>query len=98
KSIIAGEIAMLVVVAFMLLYYRLPGLAASLALIVYALIALAIFKMIPITLTLAGIAGFILSVGMAVDAKILIFERMTEELRSGKTIAASIRAGEDRAC
>jgi preprotein translocase subunit SecD len=97
KSIVAGEIAMLVVIAFMLLYYRLPGLAASLALIIYALVTLAIFKLIPVTLTLAGIAGFILSVGMAVDANILIFERMKEELRSGKTIAASIRAGEDRA-
>jgi preprotein translocase subunit SecD len=97
KSIVAGEIAMLVVVAFMLLYYRLPGLAASLALIVYALLTLAIFKLIPVTLTLAGIAGFILSVGMAVDANILIFERMKEELRSGKTVAAAIRAGEDRA-
>jgi preprotein translocase subunit SecD len=97
KSIVAGEIALVVVVAFMLLYYRLPGLAASCALIVYSLVTLSIFKLIPVTLTLAGIAGFILSVGMAVDANILIFERMKEELRSGKTIAAAIRAGEDRA-
>jgi preprotein translocase subunit SecD len=97
RSIVAGELALLVVILFMLLYYRLPGLAASAALIVYALITLAIFKLIPVTLTLAGIAGFILSVGMAVDANILIFERMKEELRSGKTIAAAIRAGEDRA-
>jgi preprotein translocase subunit SecD len=97
KSIAAGEVALLVVIAFMLLYYRLPGLAASGALIVYSLITLSIFKLIPVTLTLAGIAGFILSVGMAVDANILIFERMKEELRSGKTIAAAIRAGEDRA-
>jgi preprotein translocase subunit SecD len=97
KSIVAGEIALIVVVAFMLMYYRLPGAAASLALIVYSLITLALFKTIPVTLTLAGIAGFILSVGMAVDANILIFERMKEELRSGKTIAAAIRAGEDRA-
>jgi len=97
KSIVAGEIAMLVVIAFMLLYYRLPGLAASGALIIYMLITLSVFKLIPVTLTLAGIAGFILSVGMAVDANILIFERMREELRSGKTIAAAIRAGEDRA-
>src|SRR6266851_2129926 len=86
KSIVAGEVALIVVVAFMLMYYRLPGLAASSALIVYSLVALAIFKLIPVTLTLAGIAGFILSVGMAVDANILIFERMKEELRSGKTI------------
>src|SRR5436190_5566941 len=97
KSIVAGEIALIVVIAFMLLYYRLPGLSASGALIVYSLVTLAIFKLIPVTLTLAGIAGFILSVGMAVDANILIFERMKEELRSGKTIAAAIRAGEDRA-
>jgi preprotein translocase subunit SecD len=97
KSVVAGELAMLVVVAFMLLYYRLPGLAASGALLVYALVTLSVFKLIPVTLTLAGIAGFILSVGMAVDANILIFERMKEELRSGKTIAAAIRAGEDRA-
>ncbi len=97
KSIIAGELALVVVVLFMLLYYRLPGLAASAALIVYSLATLAIFKLIPVTLTLAGIAGFILSVGMAVDANILIFERMKEELRSGKTLAAAIRAGEDRA-
>jgi preprotein translocase subunit SecD len=97
KSIVAGEIALIVVIAFMLLYYRLPGLSASFALIIYSLITLAIFKLIPVTLTLAGIAGFILSVGMAVDANILIFERMKEELRSGKTIAAAIRAGEDRA-
>jgi preprotein translocase subunit SecD len=97
KSIMAGEIAMLVVILFMLLYYRLPGVASAFALIVYSLITLAIFKLIPVTLTLAGIAGFILSVGMAVDANILIFERMKEELRSGKTIAAAIRSGEDRA-
>jgi preprotein translocase subunit SecD len=97
KSIIAGELALLVVILFMLLYYRLPGLAASCALIIYALVTLSVFKLIPVTLTLAGIAGFILSVGMAVDANILIFERMKEELRSGKTIAAAIRAGEDRA-
>src|SRR5215471_14582499 len=97
KSIVAGELALVVVIAFMLLYYRLPGLAASGALLVYALVTLSVFKLIPVTLTLAGIAGFILSVGMAVDANILIFERMKEELRSGKTIAAAIRAGEDRA-
>jgi preprotein translocase subunit SecD len=97
KSVVAGELAMLVVIAFMLMYYRLPGLAASGALLVYALVTLSMFKLIPVTLTLAGIAGFILSVGMAVDANILIFERMKEELRSGKTIAAAIRSGEDRA-
>ena len=97
KSILAGELALLTVVFFMLLYYRLPGLAASAALLVYSLLTLSLFKLIPVTLTLAGIAGFILSLGMAVDANILIFERMKEELRSGKTLAAAIRAGEDRA-
>jgi preprotein translocase subunit SecD len=97
KSIDAGEIALVVVMLFMLLYYRLPGVAASGALLVYSLVTLALFKLIPITLTLAGVAGFILSLGMAVDANILIFERMKEELRSGKTLAAAIRAGEDRA-
>jgi preprotein translocase subunit SecD len=97
RSIVAGELALLVVILFMLLYYRLPGVAASGALIVYALLTMAVFKLVPVTLTLAGIAGFILSLGMAVDANILIFERMKEELRSGKTIAAAIRAGEDRA-
>ncbi|MBI2756665.1 MAG: protein translocase subunit SecD [Chloroflexi bacterium] len=97
KSILAGELAFLVVGLFMLIYYRLPGLAAVGALIVYGLISLATFKLVPITLTLAGIAGFILSLGMAVDANILIFERMKEELRSGKSLAAAIHAGEDRA-
>src|SRR5919199_1464404 len=73
KSIVAGELALLVVIAFMLLYYRLPGLAASGALLVYALVTLSIFKLIPVTLTLAGIAGFILSVGMAGGALTSIF-------------------------
>ena len=68
----------------MLIYYRLPGLIADLALIYYALVVLAIFRLIPVTLTLAGIAGFVLSVGMAVDANILIFERTKEELRLGQ--------------
>ena len=97
KSILAGEIAFMVVVLFMLLYYRLPGIAASAALFVYAVLTLAVFKLIPVTLTLAGIAAFILSLGMAVDANILIFERMKEELRSGKTLGAAVRSGEDRA-
>jgi preprotein translocase subunit SecD len=97
KSVIAGEIALLVVALFMVLYYRLPGLLASIALIIYALITLAIFKLIPVTLTLAGIAGFILSIGMAVDANILIFERMREEIRWGKGISQAIRAGFERA-
>ncbi len=97
KSIIAGEIGLAIVVLFMVIYYRLPGVLASAALMVYAALTMAEFKLIPVTLTLAGIAGFILSVGMAVDANILIFERMREELRSGKTLGAAIDAGFERA-
>ncbi len=97
KSIIAGEIGLAVVMLFMIFHYRLPGLLASAALIVYTLISLALFKLIPVTLTLAGIAAFILSVGMAVDANILIFERMHEEMRSGKTFGAALNAGFARA-
>jgi len=84
-------------VLFMLLYYRLPGAVASLALVVYALITFAIFKIVPVTLTLAGIAGFILSIGMAVDANVLIFARLKEEIRAGKTLAAAVEAGFDHA-
>jgi preprotein translocase subunit SecD len=97
KSLIAGQVALAIVAAFMILYYRIPGALASLALLVYTLVTLAIFKLIPVTLTLAGIAAFILSVGMAVDANILIFERMKEELRTGKGLAAAIDAGFGRA-
>jgi preprotein translocase subunit SecD len=97
RSIIAGEIGMAIVVLFMVIYYRLPGVLASGALGVYTLLAMAEFKLIPVTLTLAGIAGFILSIGMAVDANILIFERMREEMRAGKTLGAAIDAGFDRA-
>ena len=81
----------------MLLYYRLPGVVASFALIYYTIVVLAIFRLIPVTLTLAGIAGFVLSVGMAVDANILIFERMKEELRVGKSLPAAVEAGFNRA-
>lgn len=97
KSIIAGEIGLAIVVLFMVIYYRLPGVVASAALMGYSALTLAEFKLIPVTLTLAGIAGFILSVGMAVDANILIFERMKEEMRAGKTLGAAIDAGFDRA-
>jgi preprotein translocase subunit SecD len=86
-----------VVILFMLLYYRLPGFVADLALITYALLSLALFKLIPVVLTLPGIAGFILSIGMAVDANILIFERLKEELRSGKTLRQAIDLGWQRA-
>lgn len=97
KSLIAGLIGMLLIFVFMIFHYRLPGLMACFALIVYTLIALAIFKFIPVTLTLAGIAGFILSIGMAVDANILIFERMREEKRFGKTINQALEEGFERA-
>lgn len=97
KSVKAGIIGLSIVLFFMLLYYRLPGFVADIALIFYSLFAFAIFKSIPVTLTLPGIAGFILSIGMAVDANILIFERLKEELRSGKTLRAGIDAGFDRA-
>src|SRR5438093_10167409 len=81
----------------MLTYYRMLGVVAVMALVLYTLLVLSVFKLIPVTLTLAGIAGFILSIGMAVDANILIFERMKEELRTGKTVGAAIEAGFGRA-
>ncbi len=93
KSLIAGLIGLLAVCLFMIIYYRLPGVLAVLALIIYAIIILALFKLIPVTLTLAGVAGFILSVGMAVDANVLIFERFREELRGGKPLSAAIEVG-----
>jgi protein-export membrane protein SecD len=97
KSLKAGIWGFLAVLLFIILYYRLPGLVASLALLVYVAIVLAIFKLIPVTLTLAGIAGFILSIGMAVDANILIFERLKEELKAGKSLGGSIDEGFRRA-
>jgi preprotein translocase subunit SecD len=97
KSVLAGAIGLGIVILFMLFYYRLPGFIADLALITYALFSLALFKMIPVVLTLPGIAGFILSIGMAVDANILIFERLKEELRSGKTLRQAIDLGWQRA-
>ncbi len=97
KSVLAGAVGMLIVVLFMLIYYRLPGLLADAALVIYTMLVFALFKLIPVTLTLAGIAGFILSIGMAVDANILIFERMKEEMRAGKTLGAAIEAGFARA-
>lgn len=97
KSKIAGLIGIAIVMLFMIAFYRLPGLIADIALICYSLILFALFKTIPVTLTLAGIAGFILSIGMAVDANILIFERTKEELRAGRTLFTAINAGFDRA-
>jgi preprotein translocase subunit SecD len=97
QSLIAAFIGIGLVLAFMILHYRLPGLIASGALIYYAVVVLAIFRLIPVTLTLAGIAGFVLSVGMAVDANILIFERTKEELRTGKSLPLAVEAGFNRA-
>ena len=96
-SLRAGMIGFIVVVLFMILFYRLPGLVSVLALIVYALLVLAIFKLWPVTLTLAGLAGFILSIGMAVDANILIFARMKEEIAHGKPLTSAIGDGFRRA-
>ena len=97
KSALAGIIGLAVVTSFMGLYYRLPGLIADAALLVYALLTFAVFKLIPVTLTLPGIAGFVLSIGVAVDANVLIFERMKEELRSGRTVEQAIELGFSRA-
>ncbi|GAC1334613.1 MAG: protein translocase subunit SecD [Chloroflexota bacterium] len=96
-ALLAGIIGMIVVAVFMLLYYRLPGLLADVALLMYAAAAFASYKLLGVTFTLAGIAGFILSIGMAVDANVLIFERLKEEMRSGKTLGASVEAGFTRA-
>ena len=97
QSLFAGLIGLLAVAVFMILWYRLPGLLAVFALFIYTAIVLAIFKLISVTLTLAGIAGFILSIGMAVDANILIFERTREELRAGKSLGGAIEEGFKRA-
>jgi len=96
-SIKAGIIGIILVMLFMIIYYRISGVLASLALIFYGALVLAIFKLIPVTLTLAGIGGFVLSIGMAVDANVLIFERMKEELRAGRTLGAAIETGFNRA-
>ncbi len=96
-SVKAGLIGIVLVMLFMMLYYRLPGVMACLALIFYGSVVLAIFKLWPVTLTLAGIGGFILSIGMAVDANVLIFERMKEEFRTGRTLGAAIEVGFNRA-
>ena len=97
KSIVAAVIGIVLLVIFMLVYYRLPGLVACLSLGIYGVLLLAIFKLVPITLTLPGVAGFVVSLGMAVDANVLIFERMKEELREGRSLAAAVEAGFNRA-
>lgn len=97
KSLKAGFIGVILVLLYMLFYYRLPGLVADFSLLVYIILVLTIFSAIGATLTLPGIAGFILSIGMAVDANVLIFERLKEELKNGKTLRAAVDAGFHRA-
>ncbi len=97
RSVKAGIIGIIIVMLFMIIYYRLPGVLASLALTFYGALVLALFKLIPVTLTLAGLGGFVLSIGMAVDANVLIFERMKEEFRTGRTLGAAIETGFNRA-
>lgn len=97
RSLIAGIIGLGTVALFMIFYYRLPGLLSVLALLIYTMVTFSLFKLIPVTLTLAGIAGFILSIGMAVDANVLIFARLKEELRIGRTLRQAVEAGFDHA-
>ena len=97
KSVVAGLIGLGIVLLFMALYYKLPGVVACVALVTYGIMVIAILKLWPITLTLGGIAAFILSLGMAVDANILIFERIKEELRSGRSLMAATETGFNRA-
>jgi len=97
KSLFAGVIGVILVMLFMALYYRLPGILADIALVLYTIFVLALFKVFGITVTLAGVAAFILSIGMAVDANVLIFERMKEELKTGKNLSSALEAGFKRA-
>lgn len=97
KSLMAGVIGLIAVSLFVILFYRLPGVVASIALVIYAVILIFVFQMLGIVLTLAGVAGVILSIGMAVDANILIFERMKEELALGKSLTRALEDGFDRA-
>jgi preprotein translocase subunit SecD len=97
RSLLAGAIGLLLVAFFMLAYYRLPGAIAVIALLYYTALTYALFRLVPVTLTLAGVAGFILSIGMAVDANVLTFERLKEELRSGKSLRAAVEEGRRRA-
>jgi protein-export membrane protein SecD len=96
-TIRAGIMGTLVVFAFMLIYYRVPGIAADLALVVFILLNLAVFRLTPVTLTLPAITGFLISIGTAVDGNILIFERVKEEVRAGKSLDAALNDGFDRA-
>jgi preprotein translocase subunit SecD len=97
QSLVAGIVGLTAVAIFMILYYRFPGVLSVIALLIYTALTFALFKIIPVTLTLAGIAGFILSIGMAVDANVLIFARLKEELRTGRSVASAVEAGFDHA-
>ena len=97
KSLQAGLIGLGLVLIFMMIYYRMAGVVAALALVFYSIVVLAVFKLVPVTLGLSGIGAFILSIGLAVDANILIFERMKEEIRIGRTLASSMEVGFSRA-
>ncbi len=96
-GLLAGEIALIIIMTLMILWYRLPGLLASIALMIYVGIVLFLFKSIPVVLTAAGIAGFIISIGVAIDANILIFERLKEELKSGKSLTDAVEEAFHRA-
>ena len=97
KSLVAGAIGLGIVMTFMVLYYRLPGLIADVAILIYIAVTYALFRTIPVTLTLAGFAGLILSTGSALDANILIFERLKEELRAGKNLSTAFELSWRRA-
>ncbi|PKO07486.1 MAG: protein translocase subunit SecD [Chloroflexi bacterium HGW-Chloroflexi-3] len=97
KSLIAGLVGFILVALFMAIFYKVPGILADFSIIIYALITFALFRLIPVTLTLPGIAGFLLSTGSALDANILIFERLKEELRNGRTLSQAIELGWKRA-
>ena len=97
KSILAGSIAVIVIFLFMILVYKVPGFVADIGLLIYIMITILAMKVLGVKLTLPGIAGIVLSIGMAVDANVLIFERIKEEIRNGKTIRSSINQGFDRA-
>ena len=96
-TLLAGAVGLIIVILFMIGYYRFPGILASIALILYSLMNLAAYKIIGVTVSLAGLAGFVLSVGMAVDANVLIFERTRDELRHGRSVGAAIELGFRRA-
>ena len=97
KSLVAALVGLILVIIFMVGFYRFPGVIAVLALAIYGAVVVAIFKLVPVTLTLSGIAGFILSLGMAVDANVLIFERIKEELYRGQSMKSAIEDGFHRA-